>query len=543
MRDIESIYMAAKKAATAQASKVTAAAYDTLPPYRAPAEFTTWNGDKFEGGFGITQLQIKDYWTLRARSEQLFNDNLYAFGLIKRLVTNEINTGLTPEAIPEEEVLGRAEGDLNDWTETVESRWHIWAQSPLVCDYKKADTFGILQYKARMEALISGDVLFVMRVDPRTGAPSVQLVGGHNVRSPIESYSKVRKGHEVKHGVEIDPAGRQVAYWVKQNDGNIKRMPAFGEKSGRRIAWMVYGTDKRIDDVRGTPLLGLVLQSLKDVDRYRDSALRKAVVNSLVAMFIKKTADKMGTLPLTGAAVRKGAVEVEDPDGSVREFNIQKHLPGIAMEELQTGEEPVLLGGQGTDTNFGTFEASIIQAVAWANELPPEILTLAFSNNFSASQAAINEFKIYLNKVWATWGASACTPVYKEWLVSEVLQRKIAAPGMLDAWRDPAQYDVYGAWSLVEWYGSIKPSTDMLKQAKGSKMLVENGWSTNAREARVTTGTKFRRNVKRLKRENEQLAEALKPMAEAMAEISAAGASPEALDDLVYAVRDQIENE
>ncbi len=47
----------------------------------------------------------------------------------------------------------------------------------------------------------------------------------------------------------------------------------------------------------------------------------------------------------------------------------------------------------------------------------------------------------------------------------------------------------------------------MLKQAKGSQLLTKNGWSTNAREARATTGTKFSKNVKRLTRENQQKAE------------------------------------
>jgi capsid protein len=73
---------------------------------------------------------------------------------------------------------------------------------------------------------------------------------------------------------------------------------------------------------------------------------------------------------------------------------------------------------------------------------------------------------------------------------------------------------VFGAWVTVDWYGSIKPSTDMFKQVKASNLLVEGGYSTRAREARITTGTKFSKNVKRLKRENEQLAEAIRPTLE-----------------------------
>ena len=509
---------------------------DDMKPmaFRGNVEDSILDGDKFFGGFGSTQLQHIDYWTLRARSTQLFNDNLYARGLIRRLVTNEINTGLTPEACPDEAIIGVEEDSLLDWAETVENRFGIWGKQPNVCDWKKADTFGALQRMKRTMALVSGDVLIVIRHSLQTGLPMVQLVSGDKVQTPLGGDQTLRKGHEIRHGVELDSAGRVVAHWVKQDDGGSKRLAAFGEKSGRRISWLVYGTDKLLDDIRGQPLLSIVLQSLKEIDRYRDSAQRKAVINSILAMFIKKTEDKVGSLPVTGGAVRRDQAVVTETDGSTRNFNIASQIPGLVMEELQVGEEPIGFHSQGTDVNFGVFEEAIIQSVAWANEIPPEILKLAFSNNYSASQAAINEFKIYLNLRWTIEGETFCNPIYIEWLISEALMQNISAPGLVEARRDHKQYAVFGAWTATDWYGSIKPSTDMLKQAKGSKLLVDQGWSTNAREARVTTGTKYSKNIKRLKRENEQKVEAMRPLAEFNQEF---GAAPE-VQDAVNALED-----
>ena len=478
----------------------------------APALNTIFDGEKFPGGFGITEIQHTDYWTLRLRSGQLFKGNLYARGLIRRLVTNEINTGLTPEASPDEEIIGVAEDSLADWTESVENRFGIWGKNKELCDFKHAKTFGAIQRIARMEALVSGDVLVVLRQSQRHKVPNVELICGSRVQTPLDV--NIRKGHRIKHGVELDSLGRVVAHWVTQGLAEPKRIPAKGEKSGRRISWLLYGTDKRLDDIRGEPLLSIVLQSLKEIDRYRDSAQRKAVVNSILAMFIKKTEDKMGTLPVTGGAVRKDTLTATDDDGTQRDQTLVGQVPGVVMEELQQGEEPVAFNSAGTDEKFGTFEEAIVQAIAWANEIPPEILTLAFSNNYSASQAAINEFKIYLNKIWSEFGDDFCMPIYTEWLISEVLLGKVEAPGMLAAWRDPAQYDVFGAWISTDWYGSIKPSTDTVKQVKGSGMLIDRGLSTHARESRITTGTKFSKNVKRLKRENQMIVDAQRPIAE-----------------------------
>ena len=480
----------------------------------SPWENSLYDGGKFFGGFGVTQIQEVDYWTLRQRSAQLFNENLYARGLVRRLITNEINTGIMPEASPDEEIIGVELDSLNDWTETVETRFGIWGKNPKLCDYKHRGTFGAIQRAARMEALVSGDVLVVLRQSPTTKLPQIQLVSGNKVQTPLGDNHTIRKGHTVRHGVELNAASRVVAHWIRQDDGTFKRLPAFGEKSGRKLSWLVYGTDKRLDDVRGQPLLALVLQSLKEIDRYRDSTQRKAVINSIVAISVEKGEDKMGTLPLTGGAVRKDTATVTDSDGTTRSFNIANQIPGAIAEELQHGEKLNMHGGDGTDLNFATFEEAIIQAVAWANEIPPEILRLAFSNNYSASQAAINEFKIYLNKIWSDWGETFCTPIYIEWLISETLLGKISAPSLLQSWRNPAQYDVFGAWVSVDWYGSIKPSTDTLKQGKGSKLWLEMGLTTRAREARGATGTKYSKNIKRLKRENELLVEAMTPIAE-----------------------------
>lgn len=481
----------------------------------APAQSTpAWfDGDKFPGGFGPTQLFTTDYWTLRKRSAQLFKENLYARGMIRRLITNEINTGLTPAVGPEESIIGVPEDSLDGWTESVENRFAIWGRSATVCDYRESRTFGELQRSGRREAFVEGDILAVLRLSKLTGSPQVDFVAGELVRTPFGG-GKPRAGNTIKHGVERDSKKRHVAFWVTQDDGTSKRLPAFGEKTGRKVAWLIYGTDKRMDEVRGEPILSLVLQSLKEIDRYRDSTQRKAVINSILAMFIKKDQDKMSTLPMSGGAKYNSTTSVTDSDGGTRNFNIASQVPGMVIQELNTGETPEAFGSQGTDVNFGTFEQSIIQAVAWANEIPPEILTLAFSNNYSASQAAINEFKIYLNLVWTKFGEDFCTPIYVEWLISETLQNRISSPRLLQAWRDPARWDVFGAWVWVDWYGSIKPSTDVLKQVKGAKMAIEQGLSTHTREARGLTGSSFSKNIKRIKKENSLMVDARRPLAE-----------------------------
>lgn len=497
-----------------------------------------FDGNKFFGGFGPTQLYIADYWELRAKSAQLFRDNLYARGIVRRLVTNEINTGLSPESIPDESVLGVPEDSLSDWSEDIENRFNLWAKNPTVCDFKGEDNFSELQQSAKMEAYITGDILVTVRINKKTNMPYVQLTNGSRVMSP--GRSEVAKTHSVRHGVELDRNGRQVAYWIRQDGGKFKRLPKFGSR-GRVVSFLLYGTDKRMDEVRGEPLLSIILQSLKEIDRYRDSVQRKATINSMVALQVVKTQDKVGTKPISGGAIRKGSATVTDSDGSQREFNIAKLVPGTAVDEMQQGEEIKGFNSDGIDLDFGKFEQAIIHAVAWALEIPPEILILSFNSNYSASQAAINEFKMYLNMKRTGMGSKFCGPIFVEWMISETLNRKINAPGLLKAWRDPNQYEIFGAWIAADWSGAIKPSSDIVKTAKGYKIMVDENFITRTRATREVSGMKYSKVAKQNTKDNQALADSMRPLMELQQELSAVPGSEAAVNAIMTKMEGMIE--
>jgi capsid protein len=302
----------------------------------------------------------------------------------------------------------------------------------------------------------------------------------------------------------------------------------------------VYGTDRRVGDVRGQPLLSVVLQSLREIDRYRDSTQRKAFINSLLAMVVRKTENVMGSLPMTGGAVRRSQASVTDSTTGVtpRKLNVAQYDPGIIVDELGYGEEIEFKGGEGTDINFPLFEDCILSGIAWALEIPPEILKLSFSSNYSASQAAINEVKMTINLKWGDFGETFCSPVLQDFMLAETLYGGLPDLGILEAWRQPGRYELYAAWTNTEWYGALKPSTDVVKQAKGSQMLLSMGLTTRAREARVTTGQSYGKSIRRLKRENEQFAEAMAPLQALQPEPAAAQAA--ALDDRMDEIIDML---
>lgn len=490
----------------------TAAAGD----YFAPFETAMMNGDKFYGGYGMTQLLDLDYWTLRNRSVQLYNENLYAQGIVNAFVTNIINTGLTLDATPANEILTQYNDDfLNDWAENVEARFKMYCDSPQMCDFYGKHTYGELQAIRELHGLVEGDVLTVYHFDSRTNLPKVQLISSECVQSPLTP--KLAKGHTVEYGVEKDANGIEVAYWVMKTDGKYTRFPRYGANSGRRVANLYRPGKNLMCHTRGVPLLGNVLQSLREIDRYRDSVQRKALVSSFIALAVEKEQDTIGAKPLGAASTRS----VSGTDGKYS-LNIKSFNPGVYIDDMPAGHKIKMMGSDGTDLSFAEFEAAIINAIAWTKEVPPEVIKKSFSSNYAASKQANAEFSMFLDMERTNITKKNDHPFYAEWLYVEVLKGNIQAEGLVEAWNNPEQYAIKQAWISSDWSGSIKPNADLVKEGAGWKLLCEEGFSTRSKASKSLTNTKFSTNVKRLARENELLAQAARPMLQLQQEFGAA---------------------
>lgn len=476
-----------------------------------------YNGEMFAGGLGnlLEEVDSLDYWALRSRSAGLFLKNSYARGIVRRFVTNVINVGLSAESIPEESILGLEEDSLIDWSENLENRFALYADTPAIVDIKGMRTFGALQRQVYTEALVGGDCVVICRQDPLSKLPQLQIIPGDKIQTPMPSISNAL----IVDGVELDENGRHVAYHVdlgaaRTGADRFQRIACRGEKTGRIQAWMVYGLDRREDAVRGEPLLSIAIQPLKEIEKFRGSAQRKAVINSMIAGFIERTDSKPGSMPLQSGAAKRVTSVTGQAEGSLP-VSFTEMLPGVYMQRLQQGEKPTPYSTGGTDVNFGPFEAAILQGLAWALEMPPEIMQLSFEKNYSASQAAINEWKMLLGKERTRFGSENNDHVFQEWFLSELLLNKIDAPGYLEAFKDARQYDKRRAWTMIDWSGAIKPSVDLSKLVRGYADLNAQGWIDNERASRELTGTKFSKNIRRIKRENQMKMDAAQPIMDA----------------------------
>lgn len=495
------------------ATPVVSASSDSFPGVFFPGYY---DGEKYPGGLSaVNELFELDYWALRARSNELFHKNAYARGIIRRLVTNVINTGLHLEATPDESVIGVPEDSLLDWSEDVETRFFIYSSTPEIIDNKRNRNGGELQRVAKTESLVGGDALIVLRQHPRFKLPVVQIIPGERIQTPYDKLSN----DNIVDGVEMDANGRHVAFYIKDEKNPLKyaKVLARGKNTGRPQAKLLYGCDKREDGVRGVPILGIAIQPLAEIDRYKDAAQRKATLNSIVVAAVERgPGNKRKSKPLTGkgASRRDTEVEVVTDSGTSRTISFADMVPGLNIESLNNEEKVTFFNNNGVDMNFGAFEAAIIMGVAWALEIPPEILLLSFNKNYSASQAAINEFKMYLDKERRKFGAEYCDFLYQDWFLSMSLLGKIDSKTYVQDYMSVERWDAARAWTMADWSGHMKPSTDMLKAVNGYARGIEEGLITRSRVSRELYGMKYSRVYKQLAKENAQWVEANRPLAQ-----------------------------
>lgn len=483
---------------------VSAYGSPSTPPY----SFGYETGERFFGGLGAIDFNTIDYWTLRQRSDNAYRQSIYGLSIIRRLVTSIIVDGLKPEASPYEAILGDVLGKTSEewsenWCEDVETRFTLWANDPCSCDATEQQTFGALQELAFREALVGGDCLVTLQI--WGNSPKIRIFPGRAVQSP--GKVSTQKGNRIEHGVELDPQGRHVAYWVRQQDNTFKRLPAWGEKSGRRLAFLLYGNDRRVDEVRGMPLLAIILQSLHDLDKYRASMQRKALVASMVALWVERTQDKLPGSSLANMATgaqRVGATTAAAPTTEPRNFNIAEMIPGAIVEDLGIGETMHAFSSNGVTDSYADFEMACIRSMAYVMEIPPEILVLSFDKSFAASKAANNEFAVFVSKKRQGFANTFNGPIYQEWLLNEVLLNRVKAPGLIEAYRSNNSL-ILNAWTAVDFVGAIKPHVDPNKDLAAIETQLRLGLITYARACRQINGMKWSRVIKTLARERAQM--------------------------------------
>jgi capsid protein len=257
---------------------------------------------------------------------------------------------------------------------------------------------------------------------------------------------------------------------------------------------MVYGGNKLLNDVRGTPLLANILYMLRDLDRYRDAELRAAVVSSVIPLFIEKApgADGGGNVFTNKLKEKLGAAPAAESGKEENKKSAVNVVPGMIVDNLAPGETIKSFQPNRPNIVFKQFEEAIVSAICWSNEIPPEIVVLKFTSSYSASRQANNEFETYLKYRAFKNAKDFCQLIYNEFIIQSVLLGGLIIPGFQKILFNPGEWQLKGAWLKCEWTAISRPSVDIQREAGAYIALEDSMDMTHDQVSRRFTGMSFR---------------------------------------------------
>jgi len=300
--------------------------------------------------------------TLRNGSRDLTRNNPWAERALTIIQTNVVGTGIRANISA---------------TKRLKNTWRAWALTRDM-DYEgRADLFS-MQHLCIRAIAESGEVLIRRRWrsvegDPRRTVPfQIQMLEPDYIDE--SKTGKTEDGNEIKSGIEFNPAGRPVAYHLReQHPGDASSMA--DTKSYRVSADdVIHAFDqRRAGQTRGYPWCAPAIRRLRDFDGFEDAQL---VRQKLAACFTAFVHDA------TGAGA--GGITGLGPN-SPTEAQLEYLQPGV-VEWLPPGKDVKFPTPPGAE-NYSEYTTSVLRGIAAAYGITYEALTGDYAKvNFSAGR-------------------------------------------------------------------------------------------------------------------------------------------------------------
>jgi capsid protein len=439
----------------------------------------SFDGEKNLGEIGPIKDYVMNHEALRARSWQAYVESEIAQTIIKRFSSWILGTGLKLNCEPVDDVLAseKIKIDPEAFNAQVESRFKLFCKSKNT-DYSSMRSLNKLARKAHIDSIVGGDCLVIIRYVKKK--ITVQIVDGAHVCSPAPSYSPLQTdqstGYRIRHGIVLDDTGMHVAYYVKREDpknplGYVYDRIEARSKSGLVMAYMVYGLEYRIDTVRGVPLLGVVLETLKKMERYKEATLGSAEERQKIVMQIVHDQYSTEESPFSKNMAKAYDADAKDDlpkDVAGKELaNTVAATTNKQVFNMPRGSKMESLNSK-NELYFKDFYTVNAGAVCASVEIPPEVAFSKYDSNFSASRAALKDWEQVINKNRHDFSEQFYQNVYNFWLEVQILLNKVDAPGYLAA-RGEDNDEVVEAYRNCRFTGVPVPHIDPLKEVMAER--------------------------------------------------------------------------
>ena len=451
-------------------------AYDLGYNNYRPVYPVIYDGEITQGEAGPIIRYLTDHYALRLRSEQLFRESEFAQTVIRKFAMWTVGAGLSLDCEPKDKVLQRfgITIDTEAFNDEVEGFWNLYANSTMP-DLAGQKTLGQLQYQAFEESLKGGDTLVILRAVGN--CVKIQFVDGYHVATPLNCSSNGvdmlwTNGNRVRQGVEIDNNGRHVAYHVRNGLYEWERVPAYGEKTGMKMAYLVYGLHPDIGATRGYPLMAGGIESAKIEADYRKYSLQGAKSRSSIAFTVEHQLGSDGEDPLAG----RKAMKVVPPQAASVKDQLGIDINGVAVAKQVTAltgnttinmpiNSQLKMHDSKMEQNVPEFCLFHFKVMSAMVGMPICVAMSEYNDSFSASRMAGKDWE----QTFMTWRERFATelmaPIYELQMFLWINSNAVNAPGYIQMLMNGNQIGRL-AYLSCRWKGDRFPDIDPLKTVK-----------------------------------------------------------------------------
>lgn len=448
-----------------------------------PVATHSFNGEKTPGELGNPINVLPDYVGLRLRAYEadLKQD-------VIKMITGKffkwvVGSGLKLQSEPNETVL-KLEGIEQDFVAfraAAEARFSVYANSKK-SDYSNMYNLHKQARNAFKTKFLGGDCLVILRLI--NGIIKIQVIDGEEISTPLfsDNFQKEAeaRGNRIINGVEVNKKGEHIAFYVvKQNEDfslEHDRVLAKGEKSGKTMAWMMYGDKHRVNHVRGIPNISAILEKADKMDRYTEAIVGAAEERAKIAYAIEHNRYSTGENPML-ANIKKTVGAVNEDDPFLLGEKLSKNITATTSKQtfnMPVGAKLATIASD-IESQYESFFQAVFMQLCSAADIPPEVALQKYSSNYSASRAAINGWGFIIDIYRNDFADEFYKPIYNFWLEVEIFKGKIEAPQYIKA-VSKKDFMVLESFLACKFTGLNMPHIDPLKEVKAFReMLGDRG--------------------------------------------------------------------
>ena len=160
-----------------------------------------YDGEKNQGELGAPIYYVPDYTALALRSWQAYVESDVAQIILNTYLNWIVGSGLKLQSEPVKPIIESTGVDFNfdEYVKTVETRFRLYAKQNF-STHSQMKNLHRLARSAVKHAILGGDVLCIIRTTKQ--GPTMQLINGSHVQTPIGESREKENGNKIVHGAE-----------------------------------------------------------------------------------------------------------------------------------------------------------------------------------------------------------------------------------------------------------------------------------------------------------------------------------------------------